>query len=97
MRKAKPVGTPIEECLHFHYKSFNYQISFDQFLELNDYCLDFKLMHLSSDAAIVHCDTMSLVEYINKSYREVPIINRLSAKIIATDNPALLMNGVPKY
>jgi hypothetical protein len=86
-----PEETPTLFILH----PFKYRISFDEFLLVGDFYLDFTLLDYNSPNAIEQCDTQSLANYINNSYKGVEPLKRLSAKIIASDDPVLIAQGVP--
>lgn len=73
---------------------YNYKIS-DDLLVLNDYYIDFKLYRGSSTYAIDRCNPVSLLNYINSSYLSTEPIKRLSAKIVASNDPVLNIQGIP--
>lgn len=79
----------------FKLLGFQYRISYDEFLSLNDFYLDFRLLKFCHSGAIEKCDSESLVKHINNNYKNTEPLKRLSAKIIATDDPVLTMQGVP--
>lgn len=78
----------------FHLHGFIYQVSLDDLLEVGDYYLDFTLAKYGSHNTIEKCDSQSLANCINNNYKNTEPLKRLSAKIVATNDPTLTMYGV---
>lgn len=95
MAKSKYGSVNTDPC-KFYFRGFHYKVSYDERIKVGDYYLDFTLFSLSSPSAIELCDTQSLANFINSTYDITPDISkRLSAKIVATDDPVLNKAGVP--
>lgn len=82
-------------CYSTFFLGFTYVFSITELLKLNDYYIDFILEHYSSSNAISRCDTESLLKCINDNFKNTEPLKRRSAKIIATNDPVLNLNGVP--
>jgi hypothetical protein len=77
------------------HRGFKYKFSLDEILSLNDYYIDFRLYLGGCTNAVQKCDSINLRNYINNSYKITLPINRLSAKIVATNDPTLNKEGIP--
>jgi len=77
------------------HRDFEYQYSLDNLSE-GDYYIDFKLYKYNAPNTIQRCDSKELAELINRTYEKSDLANRLSAKIIASNDPELYLNGVKR-
>lgn len=77
------------------YRDFQYQFSMDD-LSSGDYYIDFKLYTYNGINAVQKCNTKELAKIINKTYENCPLDKRLSAKIIASNDPELILDGVKR-
>lgn len=77
------------------YGEFQYQFSMDD-LSVGDYYIDFKLYTYNGHNAVQKCNTKELAKMINKTYENCSLDKRLSAKIIASNDPELYLNGVKR-
>lgn len=93
MESSKHPKIERKYCL-FYLHGFKYEVSLEEYLIVGDYYLDFTLLQYSSHRAIEKCDSQSLADYINNNYKNTEPFKRLSAKIIATNDPTLIMYGV---
>ena len=75
-----------------YYAGYRYQVSED-LLKRGDYFYDFILHNLGGNP-VQFCDTESLADFINKDYAKKEFKKRRSAKIIATNDPALNIMGI---
>lgn len=75
------------------YSYHKYKISED-LVSLNDYIFYFERKSLGG-SALVLCDSESFCAVVNNHYNRTPFLNRVSAKIVATDDPELNLKGVP--
>lgn len=73
---------------------FNYKFTFDELVKFGDYIIDFKLFNISNLEGVIKCDSEQLVVLINNHYNKIEPIKRHSAKIIASNNPDLIKDGV---
>jgi hypothetical protein len=95
MKGVSKYGNSGEKDPHiFRHRGFDYKISLDDFLNLNDYYLDFTLLSVNYNA-VQMCDSISLRDYINSNYKNTESLKRLSAKIIASNDPVLNIQGIP--
>jgi hypothetical protein len=90
----EPSGEVVTE---FFDKGCKYRVSFEEYLQVGDFYIDFTLWNLHSPMkAIQKCDSQSLADHINNNYKRTPeYVKRLSAKIVATNDPVLNHQGVP--
>lgn len=79
-----------------HQNNYNYKFSFDELVKLNDYIIDFKLFNSSNSEGIIKCDDEKLVKLVNDHYTKIEPIKRFSAKVISSDNPRLVEDGVKR-
>lgn len=77
------------------YGDFEYQYSLDN-ISMGDYYIDFKLFAYNGLSGVQRCETKELAEMINKTYQNSTPANRLSAKVIASSDPELILNGVKR-
>lgn len=93
MEKNKEPAPTKHEIGH---RGYVYLTSLDK-VGKGDYILDYDLT-LSNKNAVIHCDSDAFVELINKHYEDhKSFVGRKSAKIIASDDPALRAAGIPLH
>lgn len=77
-----------------NYKKFTYEITVEENLvSIGDYIFDFVSNNLGGNP-VYRCDTEYFTKLVNKEYQK-PLAQRRSAKIIASDDPVLNVQGVP--
>jgi len=82
-----------ELLLNRTYKHFIYRLTIQEDLvTVGDYIYDFVSGNLGRDP-IVRCDSERFAELINVEHKK-PLYQRRSAKIIASNDPVLNINGV---
>lgn len=76
---------------------YKYKLSED-LVEIGDYIYDFEIRNLRGyGKETLKVDTEDFAKVINTHYKNTPFEKRRSAKIIATNDPKLIADGVHKY
>jgi len=85
-----------EEALKYvrRYRNYTYKVSEDM-ISVGDWCYNFEIAAIGGHP-LLECDSQKLVNMINNSYEKSSFIKRISAKIVATDDPTLIASGVPE-